>query len=58
MVDYRRQQREYGPIHIERATVERVKSLKFTDDLKTFHHTDTMVKAQQHLHYADPQHRG
>jgi hypothetical protein len=43
-VDFRRPQREYVPIHINIATVERVKSFKFlsvhiTDDLKWSIHT-------------------
>jgi hypothetical protein len=32
IVDYRRQQREHVPIHIDRAAVERVKSFKFLGD--------------------------
>jgi hypothetical protein len=50
-VDYRRQQREHAPIHMGRATVQRVISFKFlTEDLKWSPHTDSMVKkAQQHF---------
>jgi hypothetical protein len=53
-VDFRRQQREHAPIHIDRATVERVKSFKFlcvhiTDNLKWSTHTDSIVKKVQML---------
>jgi gmma-aminobutyric acid receptor subunit gamma len=55
IVDFRRQQREYAPIHIDRAAMEKVESFKFlcvdiTDNLKWSTHTDSVVKkAQQRL---------
>ena len=55
IVDFRKQQREHPPIHINRAAVEKVESFKFlgihiTDKLKWSTHTDSVVKkAQQHL---------
>jgi hypothetical protein len=55
IMDYMRQQRAHAPIHIDGATVEKVKSFKFlsvhiTDNLKWSTHTDSVVKkAQQHL---------
>ena len=55
IVDYRKQQREHPPIHIDGRVVERIVSFKFlgvhiTDKLKWSTHTDSVVKkAQQHL---------
>ena len=55
IVDFRKQQREHPPIHIEGTVVEKVESFKFlgvyiTDKLKWSTHTDSMVKkAQQRL---------
>ena len=55
IVDFRKQQREQPPIHIDRTVVERVESFKFlgvriTDKLKWSTHTDSVVKkAQQRL---------
>jgi hypothetical protein len=55
IVDFRRQQREHAPIHIDRTAVKQVKSNKFigvhiTDELKWSPHTDSVVKKeQQHL---------
>ena len=55
IVDYRRQQREHAPIHINGTALEQVESFKFlgvhiTDDLKWSNHTDSDVKkAQQRL---------
>ena len=55
IVDFRKQQREHPPIHIDRTAVEKVDSFKFlcvhiTDKLKWSTHTDSVVKkAQQHL---------
>ena len=54
-MDFRKQQREYAPIHIDWTAVEKVKSFKFlcvhiTDNLKWSIQTDSVVKkAQQHL---------
>ena len=55
IVDFRKQQREHLPIHIEGPAMEKVESFKFlcvhiTDKLKWSTHTDNVVKkAQQHL---------
>jgi hypothetical protein len=55
IVDFRKQQREHPPIHIDGTVVEKVESFKFlgvhiTDKLKWSTHTDSMVKkAQQRL---------
>ncbi|KAM9402139.1 uncharacterized protein ACWYII_029367 isoform 1-T2 [Salvelinus alpinus] len=55
IVDFRKQQREHPPIHIDETVVEKVESLKFlsvhiTDKLKWSTHTDSVVKkAQQRL---------
>uniref|UniRef100_A0AAZ3R432 Alkylated DNA repair protein AlkB homologue 8 N-terminal domain-containing protein n=1 Tax=Oncorhynchus tshawytscha TaxID=74940 RepID=A0AAZ3R432_ONCTS len=55
IVDFRKQQREHPPIHIDRTVVEKVESYKFlsvhiTDKLKWSTYTDSMVKmAQQRL---------
>jgi hypothetical protein len=55
MVDFRKQQREHTPIHVDRNAVEKVKSFKFlsvhiTDNLKWSTHPDSVVKkAQQRL---------
>jgi hypothetical protein len=51
-VDYRRQQTDHAPIHIDRGAMERVKSFKFLcvhiiDDLKWCLHTDNVVKTAQ-----------
>jgi hypothetical protein len=54
-VDFRKQQREHAPIHIDRTAVEQGKRFKFlvihiTDYLKWSTHTDSVVKeAQQRL---------
>ena len=57
IVDFRKQQREHAPVHIDGAAVEQVESFKFlgvhiTDDhLKWSIHTDSEVeKAQQRLY--------
>ena len=55
IVDFRKQQREHPPIHIDGTVVERVVSFKLlgvhiTDKLNWSTHTDSVVKkAQQHL---------
>uniref|UniRef100_A0A4W5NM05 Reverse transcriptase domain-containing protein n=1 Tax=Hucho hucho TaxID=62062 RepID=A0A4W5NM05_9TELE len=55
IVDFRKQQREQPPIHIDGTVVEKVESFKFlgvhiTDKLKWSTHTDSVVKkAQQRL---------
>ena len=55
IVDFRIQQREHPPLHIDRTVVERVVSFKFlsvhiTDKLNLSTHTDSVVKkAQQRL---------
>ena len=55
IVDFRKQQREHPPIHIDGTVVEKVESFKFlgiqfTDKLKWSTQTDSMVKkVQQHL---------
>jgi hypothetical protein len=55
IVNFRKQQREHPPIHIDGTTVEKVESFKFlgvhiTDKLKWSTHADSVVKkAQQHL---------
>jgi hypothetical protein len=55
IVDFRRQQRDHAPIHIDGAAVERVKSFTFlclhiTENLKWSIHTDSVGnKAQQRL---------
>jgi hypothetical protein len=46
ILDFRRQQREHAHIHIDRSSVEKVKSFKFTgvhitDNLKCSIHTDS-----------------
>ena len=54
-MDFRKQQTEHPPIHIDGTTVEKVESFKFlgvhiTDKLKLSTHTDSVVKkAQQSL---------
>ncbi|XP_055747902.1 uncharacterized protein LOC129829915 isoform X1 [Salvelinus fontinalis] len=50
--DFRKQQREHPPIHIEGSAVEKVESFKFlgvhnTDKLKWSTHTDSVVKKVQ-----------
>jgi hypothetical protein len=50
IVDFRKQQREHAPIHLEGAEVEKVKSFNFlgihiTDNLKWSTHTDSVKKA-------------
>jgi hypothetical protein len=52
IVDFRKQQREQPPIHIDGTAVEKVESFKFisiyiTDKLKLFTHTDSVVKKKQ-----------
>ena len=55
IMDFRKQQRDHTPIHIDGTAVEKVESFKFlgvhiTDKMKWFTHTDSVVKkAQQHL---------
>ena len=55
IMDFRKQQREHPPIHIDRTAVEKVVSFKFlgvhiTDKLNWSTHTDSIVKkAQQRL---------
>ena len=49
IVDFRKQQREHPPIHIDGTAVEKVESFKFlgvhiTDKLKLSNHTDSVVK--------------
>ena len=54
-MDFRKQQREHAPIHIDGTAVEYVDIFKFlgihiSDDLKWYTHTDSVVKkTQQHL---------
>jgi hypothetical protein len=53
IVDFRKQQREHPPIHIDGTVVEKVESFKFlgvliTDRLKWSTHTGSMVKKAQH----------
>uniref|UniRef100_A0A673Y9S4 Molybdenum cofactor synthesis 2 n=1 Tax=Salmo trutta TaxID=8032 RepID=A0A673Y9S4_SALTR len=52
IVDFRKQQREHVPIHIDGTVVEKVESFKFlsvhiTDELKWSTHTDSVVKKEQ-----------
>ena len=52
IMNFRKQQRELPPIHIERTAVEKVESFKFlgvhtTDKLKWSTHTDSVVKKAQ-----------
>ena len=52
IVNFRKQQREHPPIHINGTTVEKVESFKFlrvhiTDKLKWSTHTDSVVKKAQ-----------
>ena len=52
IVDFRKQQREHPPIHIEGTAVEKVESFKFlglhiTDKLKWSTHADSVVKKMQ-----------
>ena len=54
IVDFRKQQREHRPIHIDVTVVEEVESFKFlcvkiTNKLKWSTHTDSMVKKAQQL---------
>jgi hypothetical protein len=54
IVDFRRQKREYAPIHINRTAMEKLKSFKFlsvhvTDNLKCTHTDSVVKKAQQRL---------
>ncbi|KAM9570293.1 uncharacterized protein ACWYII_042274 [Salvelinus alpinus] len=49
IVDFRKQQREHPPIHINGTVVEKVENSKFlgvhiTDELKLSTHTDSVVK--------------
>ena len=51
-MDFRKQQREHSPIHIDGTAVEKVESFKFlgvhiTDKLKWSTHTDSVVKKAQ-----------
>ena len=51
IVDFRKQQREHVPIHIDWTAVEKVESFKFlgvhiTDELKWSTHTDSVVKKE------------
>ena len=51
-MDFRKQQMEHAPIHIDRTVVEKVESFKFlgvhiNDILKRFTHTDSVVKKAQ-----------
>jgi hypothetical protein len=51
IVDFRKQQREHTPIHIEGTVVEKVEGFKFigvyiTDNLKWSTHTDNVVPIQ------------
>ena len=51
-MDFRKQQREHPPIHIDGTVVERVVSFKFlgvhiTDKLNWSTHTDSIVKKAQ-----------
>jgi hypothetical protein len=53
IVDFRKQQREHAPIHIDGTAVEQVESFKFlgmhiTDDLKWSTHTHNVVNKAQH----------
>ena len=52
IVNFRKQQREHTPIHIDRTAVEKVESFKFlivhiTDNLNWTTHTDSVVKKVQ-----------
>ena len=52
IVDFRKQQREHAPIHIDGTVEEKQKSFKFlcehiTDNLKLSNHTDSVVKKVQ-----------
>ena len=52
IVDFRKQQREHPPIHIEGTALEKVESFKFlcvhiNDKLKWSTHTDSVVKKAQ-----------
>ena len=52
IVDFRKQQREHSPIHIEGSVVEKVESFKFlgvhiTDKLEWSTHIDSVVKKAQ-----------
>ena len=52
-MDFRKQQREHRPIHIDETAVEKIESFKFlgvhiTDDLKWSTHTDSVVKKKAH----------
>jgi hypothetical protein len=54
IVDFRKQQREHHPIHIDGTVVEKVGSFKFlsihiTDKLKWSTHTDSVVKKPQEV---------
>ena len=56
IVDFRKQQREHPPIHIDGTGVEKVESFKFlgvhiTDKLKWSTHTDSVVKKVQRRHF-------
>jgi hypothetical protein len=52
IMDFRKQQRENAPVHIDGSAVEKVESFKFlgvhvTDNLKLSTHTDNVAKAAQ-----------
>ena len=54
ILDFRKQNREHPPIHIDGTAVEKEESLKFlgvhvTEKLKWSTHTDSMVKVEQRL---------
>ena len=56
IVDFRKQQREHSPIHVNGTAVEKVESFKFleahiTDKLKWITHTDGVVKKVQQSLY-------
>ena len=62
IMDFRKQQREHPPFHINGTAVEKVESFKFlgvhvTDKLKWSTHTDSVVKqAQQRLRLLNSHH--
>jgi hypothetical protein len=51
IVDFRKQQREHPPIHIDETVMEKVESSSAytSDKLKWSTHTDSVVKVQQRL---------
>jgi hypothetical protein len=55
-VDFRKQQREHAPVHINGTAVEKVESFKFlcvhiTDDQKWSTHTNSVMKKAQQCHF-------